>query len=350
MGKDRANIEKWYDENKYKHKSLLKKAERIIKELIKSEGIQVNSISGRVKEKDSFCEKALKDKYKDPLNEIKDIIGLRIITYVNSDIEKLSKVIEREFYIDRDNSIDKGKLLGTDKVGYKSVHYIVKLTDARTNLPEYKDFKDVFMEIQIRTLLQHAWSEIEHDRNYKFSGVLPIEVKRKFSLLAGTLELVDMQFEEISKEIDEYAKVVSEKVEDGDLTNILIDSTSLKEYLSKRFEDRINKKLLDPTMVNSELEEEIIEELNNFGINTIGELEELLKTEIDFTGYEKNNFIGILRSYMIVNNIEKYFIKCWNENWSAIGRDEIGMLKNNKIDFEEFLDKYDIEMYINENL
>lgn len=342
MKKDVKSINEWYDENKYKHKNLFKKAQNIIEELIRTEEIQINSISGRVKNKDSFCEKALKDKYEDPLNEIKDIIGIRIITYVNSDIERISRLIEREFHVDSENSVDKGKLLGIDKVGYKSVHYIVKLTDARTSLSEYKDFKDVHMEIQIRTLLQHAWSEIEHDRNYKFSGVLPADIKRKFSLLAGTLELVDMQFEEISKQIDEYAEVISEKVEDGDLKNILIDSTSIKEYLSKRFKDRIENKLLSPTLKSSEYEEKIIDELNKFGIYTIAELEELLKIEIDFNGDEGTNFIGMLRHYMMINDAEKYFGKCWEYKQAKLTRQRIHMLKKNNVNIEKILDTYNI--------
>lgn len=346
MKKDRKSIEDWYDKNEYKHTNLLKKAQRIIEELIKMEGIQINSINGRVKEKYSFCEKALKDKYDDPLNQIKDILGIRVITYVSSDIKRISKLVEREFEVDSDNSIDKGKQLGTDKVGYKSVHYVVKLNDARINLAEYKDFKDVYIEIQIRTLLQHAWSEIEHDRNYKFSGVLPEDIKRKFSLLAGTLELVDMHFEEISKQIDEYAEVVAGKVDDGDLTNILIDSTSIKEYLNIRFKERIDNKLLSPTMLNSEAEEMVIDEINKFGIYSIGELEELLKTKIDLSGDEVSNFVGILRSYMMVNDAEKYFRECWNGHWTGTSRRNIDMLKNNNVDIEKIWDKYDIDIGI----
>lgn len=133
-----------------------------------------------------------------------DLAGIRIIAYINSDVERISKIIEDEFEIDRENSVDKSKLLGIDQVGYQSVHYIAKLSKKRLELSEYEEYQDMVFEVQIRTILQHAWAEIEHDRNYKFNGVLPNNIKRKFYLTAGVLELIDREFEVLSKEIDEF--------------------------------------------------------------------------------------------------------------------------------------------------
>jgi putative GTP pyrophosphokinase len=83
--------------------------------------------------------------------------------------------------------------------------------------------------------LQHAWAEIEHDRNYKFSGILPKGIQRRFNLLAGTLELVDNEFEQISEEIEKYSQEVSAKTKIGEL-NIPINSTSLTQYMTEKFE------------------------------------------------------------------------------------------------------------------
>ncbi len=62
---------------------------------------------------------------------------------------------------------------------------VAEIKDDRIILPEYQKFKDKKFEIQIRTILQHAWAEIEHDRDYKFTGELPINIKRRFRILAG---------------------------------------------------------------------------------------------------------------------------------------------------------------------
>jgi len=75
-------------------------------------------------------------------------------------------------------------------------------------LPEYTACKDCVFEIQIRTILQHTWAEIEHDKNYKYSGVLPDEIERRLNLLSAVLESADNEFNTISQEIDNYTKSV----------------------------------------------------------------------------------------------------------------------------------------------
>jgi ppGpp synthetase/RelA/SpoT-type nucleotidyltranferase len=65
---------------------------------------------------------------------------------------------------------DKSRNLGTNRIGYRTIHLVVSLSNTRTILPEYSEFDDLKFEIQLRTILEHAWAEIEHDRNYKFKG------------------------------------------------------------------------------------------------------------------------------------------------------------------------------------
>ncbi len=60
-------------------------------------------------------------------------------------------------------------LLQEERFGYQSIHYLVKLKGERARLAEYRNLKDGVVEIQIRTILQHAWAEIEHDIQYKSS-------------------------------------------------------------------------------------------------------------------------------------------------------------------------------------
>ncbi|HBZ6546089.1 TPA: hypothetical protein MMH54_000377 [Clostridium perfringens] len=86
--KNLEELEQWYESNVFLFDDLIKKSKLIIEEAIKEKEITINSITGRVKEKKSFCDKASKDKYTDPINQIKDLAGLRIITYINSDVEK----------------------------------------------------------------------------------------------------------------------------------------------------------------------------------------------------------------------------------------------------------------------
>lgn len=339
MVKKRNEIEKWYDENKETYDKLEKKITRLIIEIVEEEKISYNHISGRVKDKKSYCDKAMKDKYKNPKSEITDMVGVRIIAYVNSDVRKISELIKKEFDIDDVNSVDKRKELGTDKVGYLSIHYIAKLKEERYKLSEYKKYKNIKFEIQIRTLLQHAWSEIEHDRNYKFSGKLPEKIKRKFYLLAGNLELIDLQFDEISQYIDKYDKDISQKVDEGNLNNVSIDGTSLKKYLKKRFSEYIQEGWLEPTLGTSKNEKTVIKELEDYGIKNMKELDDLLKIRIDFEKEENNDFLGILRDYMIINDFNKYFKDAWNENWGLLDSESVNMYRKNGLDVEKILEE-----------
>ena len=100
------------------------------------------------------------------MEEIEDLAGVRIITFFPITTEQVKVVIHEEFLVSDEQ--DKADLLmKEEKFGYQSVHYIVSLKPARFILPEYAIYKNLKAEIQVRTVLQHAWAEIEHDIQYK---------------------------------------------------------------------------------------------------------------------------------------------------------------------------------------
>ncbi len=73
----------------------------------------------------------------------------------------------------------------------------MKLAPQRALLPEYERSADSITEIQVRTVLQHAWAEIEHDIQYKSASVIPAEIRRRFMSLAGMLEIADRESQAI---------------------------------------------------------------------------------------------------------------------------------------------------------
>ena len=117
----------WYLRNKNLYEKLSLKTESIVREIIDEKGIAIHGVSSRTKEIDSFREKIINGKYKDPKTEVTDLSGIRVITYVESDVKKVCDIVEEVFEIDKPNSIDKRKVLGTDKVGYMSIHYVAHL-------------------------------------------------------------------------------------------------------------------------------------------------------------------------------------------------------------------------------
>jgi ppGpp synthetase/RelA/SpoT-type nucleotidyltranferase len=113
-----------------------------------------------------------------------------------------------------ENTIDKRKTLSPNVFGYLSVHYVVSFDKNRLKKKAFADYKDIRFEIQIRSILQHAWAEIEHDLGYKSEIEVPDEIRRKFSRLAGLLEIADSEFISLRDISKNYALDV-ETVEKG---------------------------------------------------------------------------------------------------------------------------------------
>jgi ppGpp synthetase/RelA/SpoT-type nucleotidyltranferase len=306
----------WYSQTRPIYHALATKVESILREVVDASSINYYTISSRAKSVESYERKASQDRYKDPRLEIVDNAGVRVITYTQSDATRVASLVRDVFDILPEHSIDKAEELGVDRVGYRSIHFVATLGKERQQLPENKVFADLRFEIQVRTILQHAWAEFEHDRNYKFAGVLPVQVKRRVSVLAGSLELIDREFDNIANEIDRYSAAVDKKTESGDLA-VPIDSTSLMTYLRRKFNVLVEKGF-DPTLNNADAM--LIEELRSLGIVTLEDLDKivphnLVEIESRFAGVYKNNFCGLLRQIMIIHDPDRYFGTAWKEHW-----------------------------------
>ena len=160
----------------------------------------------------------------DPRTGITDLAGARIITYLPSVIEDVKKVIESEFRLVEPWE-DKGeKLTDTGRIGYKSIHALVVLSDVRRELREFRDYRDLVLEIQIRTILQHAWAEMEHDIRYKSVEDIPRIINSRFTALAGLIEIADREFQAIQdydRQLKEQVAQTSQLREEGTVIKVL---------------------------------------------------------------------------------------------------------------------------------
>lgn len=202
----------------------------LIERLLSVNGIAVHSITQRCKTVESLSRKVEKKSTYDSLVEITDLAGIRIITLFSEDVDVVAKLIEREFTIDLKNSIDKRASLDPDRFGYLSLHYVASLNNSRGKLQEYSGFGKLKIEIQIRSILQHTWAEIEHDIGYKSTVEVPRQIRRRFSRLAGLLELADQEFIGIRKDLDAYALSIKEQMKGGG-EEVLIDKVTLSNFI-----------------------------------------------------------------------------------------------------------------------
>ena len=210
------------------------KLKNLIEELLAKESVRYQVVEARAKTPDSFKDKLRRDgkSYEDPLREMTDLCGLRIILYNLNDLDEACRIIDNEFKVDKSKSVDKRNILAVDQFGYLSVHKIVSLSVSRSKLTEWASFKHLKAEIQVRTILQHAWASISHILQYKQESDIPYQFRRKLVRLSGLLELADDQFNSLLTEESNLAREIKARIVNKD-KDIPIDALSIREYMEE---------------------------------------------------------------------------------------------------------------------
>ena len=282
------SILKEYDNKREILENLDKSLETLINSLLKQKGIKAHQIQTRVKNRDSLEKKILAKQKYEFLDDITDIVGIRIITYFEDEVDKVAKVVEEEFDIDRENSVDKREI-DTDRFGYRSLYYVASLKKSRTILSEYSDFETFKFEFQIRSILQHSWAEIEHDLGYKGAAEIPSSVKISFYRVAALLEQADIEFVKLKSTIVDYETSLSLNIKVNP-SQIEINKASLISFMRTnnnvvKFENDLFVNEYGLMILESDVESfahnALINRIKNLGIENIKQLEEFyLKNEI----------------------------------------------------------------------
>lgn len=229
-----------YEQVKGLYEDFSRSIEGVLRDCLTAKGIISHSITSRAKDADSFERKAAQlssenpgtAKYDNPLEQITDKAAVRVITYFLETVDAVSEIISDQFEV-----LEEERKVSGDptRFGYQSTHYLVKFLPNRTTLPEYSRFRSLIAEIQVRTILQHAWAEIEHDIQYKSSSVLPMAIRRRFAALAGLIEIADREFQAIDNDNRAVRRQAREKIDLGDLDRVEITADSIRAYLDKEY-------------------------------------------------------------------------------------------------------------------
>lgn len=260
--------------------------ETLIRTLLRAHHIEVHSVSSRLKARHSLEAKLNRpDAHYTCLKEVTDIVGIRIITFFADDVDEVAQVIEREFDIDEANSVDKRASLDPDRFGYLSVHYVLSLPGKRLELEEYKRFDGCLAEIQVRSILQHAWAEMEHDLGYKSDQAVPRDIRRGFARLAGLLEIADREFVTIRDDLNQYEASLTERI--AKLPSaVLLDQASLHTAIEKsKVIMEVDAKVASQAQMELRggftVSSIVIAKLAYFGFKTIEDVETSLTTHAD---------------------------------------------------------------------
>ena len=253
---------------------------RKLKDFFADAGIIVAAVEHRVKTEDSLTGKILRKggKYRE-IFDLTDLIGLRVITFYIDDVDKVASVLERLFEIDWENSVDKRKAHEIDSFGYLSLHYICRIPESAYHDPEHPEINKIRFEVQMRTVLQHAWANMNHDTGYKSGVEIPKVYLRNLSRLAGMLELVDDEFSRIRREISDYRRQVQSLVASGNLDEVPLDGDSFRSYLSIHPFARLTRRIA--SLNQAEIQEvdlsRFLPLLKELGFKTLGEVSNLIK-------------------------------------------------------------------------
>ncbi len=200
----------------------------IITTVLDDAGINYSSITSRTKSVASFAAKAARSvngapMFADPLTQITDVVGVRVITYLQSDVVAVAQLFADQLTIIDDR--DLGEETARDgRFGYSSRHLLI----SSAAVPERP------ASVQVRTILQHAWAEFEHDIRYK--GTVPAELapdlERRFTLAAGLLELADREFSEIRNRLQSSAAA---QHPDADPADPRISPQELATFLAAQY-------------------------------------------------------------------------------------------------------------------
>lgn len=266
-----------FDEQRDRYGSFLTVLTGLLEQTLAARGVRAHAVTGRLKSRESLADKLAKpDAGYETLADLTDIAATRIITNFASDVDVACKAVEDGFTIDRDNSMDKRALLDPDRFGYLSVHYIVSLTDRHLEYGARGAFRGLRAEVQVRSILQHAWAENEHDLGYKSRTGVPNIAKRRFAHVAGLLEVADQILDELRRDLSTYADDAAGFV--ANRVAVPLDQITLRSYLARETRPQALRRRMEEATGGRFVE------LGSFVDESVPMLHELGITNIDRLG------------------------------------------------------------------
>ena len=200
--KSRVAFEEFYEANAVRLREAGTSFATLVQLLLSdADGIATPSVIWRLKDCDECvskfkrkyladCEKAGGDYEIAP--HITDLIGVRVVCLYENELEAIAKVLGSEFLVLGKTNKAQQLEEQESEFGYKALHLDLKLNGTRSYLAEYRRFTDLRVEVQVRTAIQDAWSNLDHKIKYKKE--VPHALRRRIRRLAALFELADQEF------------------------------------------------------------------------------------------------------------------------------------------------------------
>jgi ppGpp synthetase/RelA/SpoT-type nucleotidyltranferase len=187
---------KSYRENIPVYEKLTQALQTILTGIVEQENIDcAMPVQSRTKDILSYLEKVERKKYGNPLRDMTDISGSRIVLFTEKDVRFMADAIEDRFKIDTKRSINKREQLGRNQFGYSGMNYVASFNMEDPILVEHSEFENKFFEIQLLTICQLLWAEMQRRIEYKIEDFVSLSLSRRLSMLGALFELADIEFQ-----------------------------------------------------------------------------------------------------------------------------------------------------------
>lgn len=205
-------------------------AEDAVRQALLPLNLELHLINSRPKNRNSTIAKIRRKHYGNPARQVTDLVGVRVIVYYAEDVDRVAQALRAFFEVDDRRSVDKRRELQIRQFGYRSVHLVARFgSNPRHLLPD--DLGSIWFEVQIRSVLEHAWAEIEHEICYKSGVRFPEALLRRFGALAGALEILDAQFTSLRDAGDHLINDLRTLYTGGQDLDLPLDTARLVAFL-----------------------------------------------------------------------------------------------------------------------
>ena len=241
-----------------------------IENRLKTSGLKVASVHSQVKTWDSVVNKLERKEYKDPLSDIHDFAGVRVVCQFTPDLDVIDNLIRELF--DVHEIVDKSASLGFDKTGYQGTHYIITFGPNHRGA-RYDGLTELKSEIQVRTILQDAWAQISHSLDYKSEASVPDRERRELYNVSSLLEVSQNIFDRTRETRQRYSEEVRQKQPSSpEFLAQPIDRETISAYTRWKY----------PNLpVKENLQELLIRDLDHSRFRTLKDMDDVIARAID---------------------------------------------------------------------
>ena len=233
---DAVSFEKQYHRRRSELEAAAQSLEDYLSFALTEDRVLFHAVTFRLKTMESAHRKILNKQYDTPWKQLMDMVAGRIFTYFKDDARPVEDVVRKHFEVDEKNSINKADRLGYNEFGYTSRHLICFVGDKTQDLKVRTALREMKFEVQIRTVLEHGWAEVEHELVYKARTRTPDDIRRRFAASAASLELIESEFSRLR---DFELKIVADRTVRIETSgNETLDRAWMLATLNYRFPNR----------------------------------------------------------------------------------------------------------------